>query len=151
VLLEDVRLRAGLQPVDRVGLIHVRLGIFVRDHFDRGRELHVAAHVIEVHMCVDDRRHRFIGECFDLLEEGLAPSRQLRVHHDDAGRGDEGGRIPAAALQDVEIVLQLIDFDHHRRRRTAAPGRLLEGCQAERQRADDKQHTKDDCSSHKSS
>jgi len=78
-------------------LLHVGLRVFLRDEVDRRRELHVAAHMVAVRVRVDQRRDRLRRQLLDLVQDRRAPARVLRVHDDDAVRGDEHGRVPAAA------------------------------------------------------
>src|SRR3954468_21941549 len=111
VLLEDALLLRGLQAVYGVRLLHVLLRIFLGDHVHRRGEFDVAAHVIAVRMGVDDRRHRFIGQRLDLVEDWLAPSWILRVDYHDALVGDEHGGIAATVFQYVEVVLYFVDGD----------------------------------------
>jgi hypothetical protein len=146
VLLEDVRLRTGLQARHRVGLVHQARRVLVRDDVDRGRELDVAAHVIEVGVGVDDRGDGLVGQLLELGDERRAPARQLRVHQRDAVGADERRRVPAAAAQYVEVVAQLLDLQHHRRRLTAAS--RLHRRHSHRERAGQQQRAKNDLSLH---
>ena len=77
---------------------HVGLRVLLNDDVDRRRELHVAADMIAVRVGVDERGHRFCREFFDLVEDRLAPAWILRIDNHDAVRGDEYGRVPAAAV-----------------------------------------------------
>ena len=120
VLLEDVRLRAALQGVDRVGLLHVALGVGVGHHFDRRRELHLAVGVVVVGVGVDHHRHRLVGEGLHLVEQRLAPAGQLGVDQHHAGGGQEHRGVAAAALEHVERVGDLVGLDHLRRAAAAA-------------------------------
>ena len=64
---------------DRVHLLHVGLGVLLRDDVDRRRELDVAADVVAVRVGVDQRRDRLGRQLLDLVEDRLAPAGVLRV------------------------------------------------------------------------
>ena len=72
--------------------------------------------MVAVRVGVDDAHDRLARQFLDLVEDGLAPAGVLRVDHGDAVRADEHGRVAAAALQDEQVVLELLDRDHLGRR-----------------------------------
>ena len=83
----------------------------MRDEFDRGREVDVAADVVVVGVGVDDAHHRLRGDLLDLGDERLTPSRDLRVDEGDAVGADEDRRVAAASPEEEEIVLEFFDLD----------------------------------------
>jgi hypothetical protein len=111
VLERALRHSAAVVLLEDVHLLHVRLGVLLRDDFDAGRELDVAAHMVAVRMRVDQRRHRFVGERLDLVEDRLPPAGILRVDDDDPVGRDEHRCVAAAALQHVQVVFHLVDVD----------------------------------------
>ncbi len=100
--------------------------------------------MVAVRVGVDDPDHRLARQFLDLVEDGLAPPRVLRVDHRDAVRPDEHGRVAAATLQDEQVVLELLDLDNLGRR-----GRLV-GRHRQRQATDREESTKQQNSFHAS-
>jgi hypothetical protein len=72
-------------------------------------------------------------------------SRQLGVDDGHTVGGDEHGAVAAAALHHVQVVLQLVDLDHLRRRLTRG---LLEGRDGHRKRSGGSEHSEHEQSSH---
>jgi hypothetical protein len=153
---EDVGFGIG-DAQDRTHLLHQLRGVFVRDDFDRGGEVHVAADVVVVRVRVDDRHDRLVGDLLHLLNQRLTPAGNLRVDEQHPIRHDQNARVAAAegawhAANDEEVVAQLVDDQligggWFRRLRgpslTAAPGsRLLHGSDRCRQRADENDGSK---------
>ena len=88
------------------------------DRLDRGAEEVVATRVIVVGVGVDDRGDRLVGHRLDSIEDGLAPSGELRVDQHDTFVGDEHGGVAAAELvhngdaragDDIQVVFHLLD------------------------------------------
>src|SRR4029453_7800682 len=52
---------------DRTHFPHQRRRVFVGNDFHRGREVHIAADVIEVSMRIDESGHRLVGNLSELL------------------------------------------------------------------------------------
>src|SRR5204863_976580 len=102
-----------------IHLGHVRFCIFVHHTVDsRSKEL-VAAGVVAMRVCVDDRGHRLIRDGLDSLEKRWSPSRQFGIDNDDAGIGDEYRGVAAAegiliryarSADDIQIVFHLFYF-----------------------------------------
>ena len=115
VLERPLRHAAVVVLLEDVHLLHVGLGVLLDDDVDRRREIHVAAHMVAVCVCVDERCHRLGRQLLDLVEDRLAPARVLRVDDDDAVCSEEHGGVAAAAAQHVQVVLDLLDIDHLRR------------------------------------
>ena len=90
-------------------LLHVGPGVFLHHDIDGGWEFDVATHVIAVRMRVDQQRDRLGRQFLDLGEDGLAPSRILRVDDGDAVGHHQHRRVAAATTQDEEVVLDLLD------------------------------------------
>src|SRR5206468_2358874 len=124
----------------------------------RGAKELVAAVVVAVRVRVDDRRHRLAGNRLDLVENGLAPIRELGIDQDDACVGDERRGVAAAAGDHVEVLFDLFDFSDIRTLRAATTpfaaaltaGRSLESRKRYRQRADRDQRDKCETSFHES-
>ena len=98
---------------------------------------HVAAHVIAVGVRVDQQRHGLRRQLLDLVEDRLTPAGVLRVDHRDAVGRDEHGGVAAAAAQDEQVVVQLLDL--HRLRLCAAG--LTRGRDANRQSTNSQQRS----------
>ena len=93
------------------------------DDFDRRREEHSLLPVWSPCACVlmIVVTGLFVTDLI-LSRIGFAPARQLGVDEHDAEIGDEDRGVPAAARQEVEVVLQFLQFDDLR-----AVGRGLPG------------------------
>jgi hypothetical protein len=76
-------------------------------------------------MGVDDHRDRLVSDGLDLVQERLPPAGVFRIDDHHFRRGDEHGAVSPAAAHHVEVVLQLVDFDHTRCRLARGWRRLL--------------------------
>ena len=100
------------------------LRVLVRHDLNRrsgGLEVVVAAVVVRVHVRVDDRRHRLVGDRLHLRQDRFTVVGELGVDEDDALGGDEDRRITAGAANLVEVVLDLLDRAGRRNPRPGPP------------------------------
>jgi hypothetical protein len=67
--------------------------------------------MIAIRTGVDQRRDRLVRDGLDGVDDRLTPPVFLGIDDDHACRRDEDGGISSSALEDVQVVFQLLDFD----------------------------------------
>ena len=91
----------GIAPREGVHLLHGRPGVFVRDDIDHTRERDIAAGVVDVRVCVDNRRDRPLGHQCDRIHDGRGQGGCLAVDEDDALVANERDAV-AGAVQQIQ-------------------------------------------------
>ena len=91
-------------------LLHLLLVVLVGDDRDAFRKRRKPVDVVSIAVGQDDRRDRLIGELADFVDDSFSGfQRRLHIDHGYAVLADDDAGISPAALDEVDVVLDLLE------------------------------------------